>query len=320
MQSPTPSTVAPGLIREHALGKEQWQAIASRSFVPLTVESPRGTPFSAHMEGRVSDGILFSTVRANGHSVTRSQDLVDASAESYVKLTLQLSGTGVLTQDDRTALLSPGDIVLYDTSRPYTLAFADDLAAVVVMFPHRMINIDATILRGLTAVRIPGDQGFARAVGHFLAGLASALPTLDDATGVQVTHNTMDLIATMVGQELRDAPWSDPHAELMFRIDTFINAHLHEPDLGPERIAAAAYISTRHLHTLFQRRGTTVSHWVRDRRLDHVRRDLRDPRHARHGVAAVAAAWGFTDPSHFSKLFRAQVGVSPSEYRGAAAG
>lgn len=51
MQSPTPSTVAPGLIREHALGKEQWQAIASRSFVPLTVDSPRGTPFSAHMEG-----------------------------------------------------------------------------------------------------------------------------------------------------------------------------------------------------------------------------------------------------------------------------
>lgn len=30
MGSPTPSEVVPGLIREHALGKEQWQAIASR--------------------------------------------------------------------------------------------------------------------------------------------------------------------------------------------------------------------------------------------------------------------------------------------------
>ncbi|MDQ1131327.1 helix-turn-helix domain-containing protein [Microbacterium sp. SORGH_AS_0888] len=307
--------ILPGLIREQACAREEWQAIASRSFVPLLVDAPRAAPFHARLEGRVNDGVLFSTIRASGHSVTRSPELVAASSESYVKLTLQLSGAGLLAQDERTATLAPGDIVLYDTSRPYTLEFSEDIAAVVVMFPHRMINVDATILRGLTAVRIPGDQGFARAIGHFLAGLASALPSLDEATGLQVTHNTMDLIATMVGHELRDAPWSDPHAEILFRIDRYINAHLADPDLGPERIAAAAYISTRHLHTLFQRRGTTVSHWVRDRRLDHVRRDLRDPRRARDGVAAIAASWGFTDPSHFSKLFRAETGTSPSAYR-----
>ena len=62
-------------------------------------------------------------------------------------------------------------------------------------------------------------------------------------------------------------------------------------------------------------RGTTVSQWVRERRLEHIRRDLIDPRRSSEGIAAIAASWGFADASHFSKAFRAHVGVSPSSYR-----
>lgn len=296
----------------------RWQDAVSRSFVPLTVHTPPRAGFHARLEGRVSDGVLFSTVRATAHAVERTPAHIATSPGDYVKLTLQLTGTGMLIQDDRTAMLSPGDIVLYDTSRPYTLEFGADLAAVVVMFPHRMIDAAPETLRDLTAIRIRGEEGFARAVSHFLAGLASALPTLDGPTGLRITHNTMDLIATMVGSELRGGTWSDPAAELLFRIDAYINGHLGDSDLGPETIAAANYISTRYLHTLFQRRGTTVSQWVRERRIEHVRRDLIDPRRRGEGIAAIAARWGFVDASHFSKVFRAHVGISPTAYRAAA--
>lgn len=309
--------ISPVSVQENTTVVARWQEAVSRSFVPLTVHTAAPASFHARLDGRISDGVFFSTVRASGHAVERTPAHIAVSPGEYVKLTLQLSGTGMLVQDDRTAVLAPGDIVLYDTSRPYTLEFADDLAAVVVMFPHKMLDVDPESLRALTAIRITGDEGFARAVSHFLAGLASALPTLDGPTGRRITHNTMDLIATMVGHELRDAGWSDPTAELLFRIDSFINAHLHDPDLGPESIAAAAFISTRYLHTLFQRRGATVSQWVRERRLEHVRRDLVDPRRTAEGVAAIAASWGFIDPSHFSKVFRAHVGSSPTAYRAA---
>jgi len=310
---------APIVVSESTERAERWQEVVSRSFVPLTVHPDARHAFRARLEGRVSDGVLFSTVRATPHAVERTREQVAASAEPYVKLTLQLAGSGMLIQDDRTATLSPGDIVLYDTSRPYTLEFGEGMAAVVVMFPHRRIDVAQDALRALTAVRIAGDDGFARAVSHFLAGLASALPTLDGPTGLRITHSTMDLIATMVGHELSGASWRDPLAELTFRIDAHINRSLEDPALSPESIAAANYISTRYLHELFRRRGTTVSTVIRERRLEHVRRDLRDPRRAGEGVAAIAATWGFVDPSHFSKLFRAHVGVSASEYRAAGA-
>jgi len=309
------SETMPIVVSEATERAQRWQEVVSRSFVPLTVHPDAHHAFRARLEGRISDGVLFSTVRASPHAVERTAAHVARAPEDYVKLTLQLAGTGMLIQDDRTATLAPGDIVLYDTSRPYTLEFGEGMAAVVVMFPHRRIDVAAESLQQLTAIRIAGEDGFARAVSHFLAGLASALPTLDGPTGLRITHSTMDLIATMVGHELSGASWSDPVTELMFRIDGYINRHLDEPGLGPDAIAAAHFISTRYVHDLFHRRGTSVSRVIRERRLEHIRRDLRDPRHAGEGVAAIAARWGLTDPSHASKAFRAFVGVPPTEYR-----
>jgi AraC-like DNA-binding protein len=32
-------------------------------------------------------------------------------------------------------------------------------------------------------------------------------------------------------------------------------------------------------------------------------------------VAAVGARWGYPDPAHFSRLFKASFGLSPRDYR-----
>jgi AraC-like DNA-binding protein len=60
-----------------------------------------------------------------------------------------------------------------------------------------------------------------------------------------------------------------------------------------------------------------VSAWVRRRRLECSRRDLANPRLAGETIAAVARRWGFVDPAHFSRCFRAEFGASPRELRAA---
>ena len=44
-----------------------------------------------------------------------------------------------------------------------------------------------------------------------------------------------------------------------------------------------------------------------------------DPRLADRSITEIALAFGFSNPAHFSRVFRAHTGVSPSAYRHAAA-
>jgi AraC-like DNA-binding protein len=80
-------------------------------------------------------------------------------------------------------------------------------------------------------------------------------------------------------------------------------------------IAAENHVSLRYLHKLFETQQMTVAGWIRQRRLERCRRDLRDPALSHLPVSAIAARSGLIDAAHFSRVFRAAYGISPSEYR-----
>lgn len=94
-----------------------------------------------------------------------------------------------------------------------------------------------------------------------------------------------------------------------------IELRLGEPDLCPAVIAAAQHISVRLLHKLFSADGQTVASWIRQRRLERVRQDLVHPRYARLPIIAIAGRSGFVNAAHFSRVFKATYGTSPSDYR-----
>jgi AraC-like DNA-binding protein len=80
-------------------------------------------------------------------------------------------------------------------------------------------------------------------------------------------------------------------------------------------VAGEQAVRLRQLHKLFHASGTTVAGWIRQRRLEHCEHDLRDPRWQSRPVAAVGARWGYPDPAHFSRLFKAHYGFCPRDYR-----
>jgi AraC-like DNA-binding protein len=148
---------------------------------------------------------------------------------------------------------------------------------------------------------------------------------LEEARGpvnCRLADNVLDLLATMFG-ERTGAPPAGPataRRSLMLTVCAWIDANLAEPDLDPVTIASANHISVRYLHRLFHDEGTTVARWVRERRLDNCRRDLEDPVLHQRGVQAIARRWGFADPAHFSKIFKASYGEPPGAYRRRGAG
>ncbi|WP_314214865.1 helix-turn-helix domain-containing protein [Pseudarthrobacter equi] len=295
---------------------DHWKHLVAESFVPLTARTADVEGFRGQLRSRVLDRMSIVEVTATSHEVHRTPALIARAHERYFKLNLQLEGTGLLIQDNREAVLRPGDLAIYDTNRPYTLAFEDTTRIMVVMFPCDTLALPTEYVGQLAAVRMAGDGGLSGIVGQFIRQLSEKLDVLNGPSGSRLAANALDLVSTMLHAEMDISPdRMKPQALLAVAVREYIDANLSDPLLSPASIAAAHFISTRHLHNVFHESGTTVATWIRTQRLEGARRDLRDPLHAGLPVGAVAARWGFLDAAHFSRTFRDAFGVPPSDWR-----
>lgn len=300
----------------HRLDISQFKTAVNDSFVPLRVTSRHPDQFFGDIVTAQFGELNATRLRASGHAVERTPELIGAATRNYVKVSTLLDGHGWIAQDGRNARLAPGDIVLYDTARPYTLSFDDRFASVVLMFPQEMLRIPGGQLAELTAVRLAPDGGLGAMAAAFFARLVAQPVRVTGGGALWVAQSAVDLITALVTQELgANASRADPRRDRLRRVMSFIDTRLGDPGLDPQGIAAAHFISTRHLHGLFHDEGLTVSGWIRARRLQRCRRDLADPGLRGLNVSEIALRWGFANPAHFSRAFKERFGVSPSAFR-----
>ena len=295
-----------------------WRHAVSDTFVPLDVIGATGSAFRAEMRGGPLGTVQMFDVSAERHRVLRTPALIGRSAPDLYKLSIQVRGNGLLCQDGREATLGPGDFAIYDTCRPYQMAFDGAFRMLVLVFPHKLLPLSQEQIGQLTAVAVTGRYGTGALVSPFLLRLARHLDEYDPASTPRLADNALDLLMTSFAERLgcnSAVPAQTRRRTLLLRIHAFIDARLDDPELDPASIAAAAHISTRYLYKLFESEGRTVAGWIRARRLERCRRDLLDPVLRHQTVSAIAARRGITDPAQFSRQFRLAFGQTPSEYR-----
>ena len=302
---------------EEANSFTQWREMISSTFVPLEAQQVRPGPFTGRIGGRTLQDVGFMRLDAGAQTVLRSPALIARGGTGHYKLSLQLAGHGLLLQDGREAVLSPGDVAIYDTQRPYTLNFDSSFESLVLMFPQHLLGLSSEDVSELTAVSMGKGNRLAEAIAPFIASIANQLPELKSPIGHRLAMNIVDLLSTLLADEIYSRPDSgtDNHAKVLRRIQHHIEANLADPLLGPEPIAAAHHIATRTLHKIFASSSLTVAGWIRERRLEACRRDLADPLCAHVPVGEIGVRWGLIDAAHFSRIFRAAYGLSPSKYR-----
>lgn len=234
-----------------------------------------------------------------------------APDDGYV-LGMLLSGCGRLEQDGRLAALSPGELVLYSGARPFRLEFDGPYRYFLIRIGG-VADEAVRAARDVTANREILDLPSARVLAAMLGEMAVQAPALGRLAARELGHHVISMLDVMLRESSRQATSHD-NASLLERVLDHIECHLGE-DLPPGTVAAAHHISVRYLHKLFQQQGDTIGDYVRRRRLERIRRDLADPALAHLPAQAIAGRWGIKDPSHLSKLFRFEYGVSPREFR-----
>lgn len=218
--------------------------------------------------------------------------------------------------------LNPGDICFYDAGHPPLLDFPERCRLKVFLVPRAALGLEENDVRRVTATPVARDSRLGTLLSPFLSELADSAVSAEPLVGEMLARNAVNLLATLATERLGGAATGTPgdRSPLVTRILPFIDEHLADADLSPEKIAGAHHISVRYLHKLFQDGGTTVGRWIQRRRLEECRRDLALGVRGRRTIASVAGRWGFLSATHFSRVFRATYGMSPSEWRDSAGG
>jgi AraC-like DNA-binding protein len=301
--------------------RDYWQYVVSEAMGPLDVQIAGdigdGDRLVVGDLGAVRVGVL-DAARPGGAS-RRSRHL-RTSDPDLCKIDIVAAGHGVVEQDGRESHLRPGDLTLVDLTRPVRWQMAPS-RMIAVIFPRVLLPLDRSRAARLTAVRVPGDRGTGAVISSLARTLAEHLDDADPAERTRLGTAVVDLATVALAARADDAgavPAGTRQRALLMRIQAFVEERLRDPELSPGAIADAHFISVRYLHRLFEQEELTVGGWIRERRLDRCRRDLSDPALAGRPVSAIGAAWGITNPSHFSRLFRAEYGLPPAEYRAVA--
>ncbi|MFD5337558.1 AraC-like ligand-binding domain-containing protein [Streptomyces hawaiiensis] len=296
---------------------ECWRDAVSRNLVPLEVLPRDSADFSASLHAVQVGQVQMSVISAAPHSIARTRRHIASDAPDLFQLTVQLTGQGVLTQKGRQARVEPGELVIYDTRRPFTYDLHQSHTGLVLMFPRAMLPLADRDLARVTATPVPCHDGLGQVVLPLLHGLARQMEHLELSGTPRLADNVVDLIGTLLAEHAdadRTTEGAGPGL-LTERVLLYMEQRLADPGLSPEGIAAAHHISRRYLYKLLAARGYSVSGWIREQRLARCRRDLTDPALDHLPVGAVGGRWGFADPAHFSHAFKAAYGTSPREAR-----
>jgi AraC-like DNA-binding protein len=297
---------------------DYWSERVAEWFVPLRFERPDEDPFAGTVRAQAAGPLPIARIRSRAQRVQRTAPLDERRGGDVCYLVLQLSGAGRAAQDGRSAELRVGDFAIVDSTRPFELSFADDFQQMCATVPHdlllpRLASPDAT-----TAVRVRGDSGAGALAGRTLRAFAAQAGSLDREGARAASEHVVALLALALGRSAAAAGGAGRPALLQAAIEE-MERRLGDPDLTPARVAAGISVSSRYLHLLFARRGTTFGRWLRERRLAGAHHELADPAWDHCSIASIAIRWGFRNPSHFARAFRARYGVPPVQHREARA-
>jgi len=283
-----------------------WVDVVCRTLVSLRCEPTSERKFFGEIDYDELGPLKLVSVRSVAQRVSRTAGSAVGCPAGFFHVNIMRVGCGLMNQDGREAKLTPGGFVFSDSSRPYAIDFIDNFAAGVLRIPRWMLLQRIGAPECFTALRVDRTSGLGVMVASMLRQLPDLLPTIPKTVHERVADNIVDLVAAALLSTGEGVALS---AQLtLTRVKFWIETHLAEK-LSGEKIARHCGLSLRHVNRLFGGEGTSLMHYVWERRLMRCWRDLSDPAQRHRSVSEIALATGFNNLSHFSRAFHARFGL-----------
>ena len=293
---------------------EAWRQALNQSHLEWALAAPAGPAFHVRIRQRELEGVRVVECHCDPCTGWRRPPQIARSEGAWFGILFDLRGREVIRQDDREATLAPGDFVLWDSERAMEFRVLAPLHKLTLLVPKPRLQAVLGDAERYAGSVVPGSLPAGGMAADVLRRLARGFATIEDGAAGAVIDPVLGLIAAAL---MAGRPVPQPtggHAESFRRFCQDIERNLGDVTLTPSRIAAAQGVSLRYLHLVFAEQGVSVGRWIRQRRLWHCHREVMQAGPGRT-LTEIAFRWGFNDMAHFSRAFKAQYGVPPSELR-----
>ncbi|RMO84274.1 Helix-turn-helix, AraC type [Pseudomonas syringae pv. philadelphi] len=288
---------------------DQWQDVVSSTY-GLVASQPLGNrPFNGQLSVKEHGDVTFTRIQSSPIRYRRSRR--DRQSDHFL-ISLSFCPDAFVVQNDRESRQSTGDIVLYDSARPYACGHPEGDDQIVLTVPRELLlqhmpNADTLVCRTLQSQSPLGN------IARTLLTEACNSPSLPQSLGERLSASLLDVLSTAYDSAFADtdARRQSHQAQLLQRTKQYLLKHLPDPELTVESIAQANHVSPRTLNRLFASQGTTAIRWLWQQRLSACHNALLKG-HVRQ-VSEAALSFGFTNLSHFSRAFKNVYGVSPRQ-------
>jgi len=250
------------------------------------------------------DDVLVSRIDTSPHMLRRTSEHLRDGTTDWITVQLYERG-GLLGEAGRDVSLGfdPGRIGIVDLAAPFTAWNRGGVAIWIALPRSRVVRAD----RLAPAQTLDRRSVRGRVLSAAVAGLWRRLA---DARAGDAPVLASE-IAETVNTVLDPADFTPTDRDLAVAMVDHVKTNLDDLALGVDQLGRTFHCSRSSVYRAFEAHGG-VAAYIREQRLLRCFEQLTRPTTRPRRVSDVATRWGFENPSHFNRLFKAKFGLPPS--------
>jgi AraC-like DNA-binding protein len=293
----------------------QWREQYARRSLRIDFKPLTDAPFSTSFEP-IFDDLRVARSRFSPGVTFRDDELVKDGDDSF-GLVICPSKNLEITHRQRELRLGTGEAVAMHVSETGTVGSAEKFAFVSVSIPSmeleaRVIHPDDAVMR-----RLPRSSEVLQLLRHYIRSLETSRFNGSPESRKVVRAHVIELVSLALKRHetVGESNFSAVVAARIAMALEEIDACFQKPDLSVGSVARTLRISPRYLQRLMEMTGISFTERVNELRLQRACLMLSEPRDNRLRISDIALDVGFSDLSHFNRLFRARFGEPPGSVR-----
>lgn len=293
-----------------------WREEFARTVLKLDIVPKSRERFRAR--ATIHHSARFSVLRATTSQVDHDASSRKMIANDKVSLVWIPSCRARASQLGRSADLDPGDALLMSHGDAGGLAFSGNCRYMAVALPKSALAPLVPDIGALFGRRVPGANSALRLLLRYLELAQEDHDAAGQELQILLADHVSDLVALALGATRDATELARTRGLTAARFTAMkddIRRACRQLDLSIHDVAARHNVTPRYVQRVFEEAGITFTQYLTEQRLLSAHKALRRPASAPVTISTVAYESGFSDVSHFNRVFRRRFGCTPSDMR-----